>query len=521
MADHTDDTESPREPPSSGGDSVGYEFSRGAGPDLTGSVVSDPDVAVDPEREYGEPGTELPEDALPDAYRATFRHTNDAVFVVDVANDAVVDCNAAATDLVGFSRRELLSMPASDLHPHNFEEFREFADTVQAEGSATTDEITCYCRGGTILPATMSATVIEVDGRPHLLNHVRDRVDDTARAYHEALTAHSRDLVTVLARDGTVRYQGPSVESVLGLDPETLRSQPYLERVHHDDRSRVAELLEVAVHADNPATDRVEYRFGTADGSWVWLESAASHRPDSPVEGIVLNSREVTARKENQQQAGVLHRVLRHNLRNELTKILGFAETLRDADDESTASAADRIYQSAGRLESVTSYARLLNDIFESHRVEQRCHELDAIVRDTVADLEPEFPSATVDVDIRTDRPVDAAPRIDVAVEQLVENALEHAGDEPRVAVRLLPDEYDDSRLRLVVVDDGPGIPAQERQTLLEGEEQPLQHGSGLGLWLVNWIVTRSGGRITFGESDLGGSRVAVSLSVADENTTV
>ena len=489
-------------------------LSTGAGPALTDAVAADVDVEVDPDREFGEPGTTLPTEAVPAAYRATFQHTNDAVFVVDVAADRIVDCNAAATELVGFSRPELLSMPASTLHPHNFEAFQEFAETVREEGSATTDEVTCYCRGGTVLPATMSATVIEVDGRPHLVNHVRDRVDDAARAYHEALTAHSRDLVTVLARDGTVRYQGPSAESVLGLGPETLRSEPYLERVHRDDRSRLAALVETAARRADPDTDRVEYRFAAADGSWVWLESAASQRSDSPVDGIVLNSRAVTARKENEQRAGVLHRVLRHNLRNELAAILGFAAPLRTADDEAVADAAERIRESARRLEETTDYARLLDDIFESHRVEQRRHDLGAVVTDTVTELEPRY-DGTVDVSVTADRAVEAAPRIGVVVEQLVENALEHAGDAPQVAVRVTADEHDDARVRLVVADDGPGIPAQERRTLIEGEERPLQHGSGLGLWLVNWIVTRSGGRVSFDESTLGGSRVTVSLAAA------
>jgi len=40
----------------------------------------------------------------------------------------------------------------------------------------------------------------------------------------------------------------------------------------------------------------------------------------------------------------------------------------------------------------------------------------------------------------------------------------------------------------------------------------PKHHGSGLGLWLVKWIVDRSGGELAFEESDLGGNRVRIRL---------
>lgn len=68
----------------------------------------------------------------------------------------------------------------------------------------------------------------------------------------------------------------------------------------------------------------------------------------------------------------------------------------------------------------------------------------------------------------------------------------------------------------LRVADDGPGLPTMERLTLEEGRETPLRHGQGLGLWLVNWVVTRAGGELSVGERDGGGTVVEVRLPLAD-----
>ena len=67
-------------------------------------------------------------------FETVFQHANDAIFIVDVKNDDIVDCNPAAVDLVEYSREELMSMSASDLHPHNLQRFLDFTDTVFEQG---------------------------------------------------------------------------------------------------------------------------------------------------------------------------------------------------------------------------------------------------------------------------------------------------------------------------------------------------------------------------------------------------
>jgi signal transduction histidine kinase len=65
----------------------------------------------------------------------------------------------------------------------------------------------------------------------------------------------------------------------------------------------------------------------------------------------------------------------------------------------------------------------------------------------------------------------------------------------------------------LTVRDDGPGIPEQEWNVLrADGEINPLNHGTGLGLWFVNQVVRRSNGTMSFDTNDSGGTTVTVRL---------
>jgi K+-sensing histidine kinase KdpD len=68
----------------------------------------------------------------------------------------------------------------------------------------------------------------------------------------------------------------------------------------------------------------------------------------------------------------------------------------------------------------------------------------------------------------------------------------------------------------LDIADNGPGIPETEREVLTRGTETQLVHGSGIGLWIIHWVVTRYGGELSFEEREDGGSVVRLSLPAAD-----
>lgn len=92
------------------------------------------------------------------------------------------------------------------------------------------------------------------------------------------------------------------------------------------------------------------------------------------------------------------------------------------------------------------------------------------------------------------------------AITNLVDNARRHAG---RVALSALAV----GRSVLVLVDDdGPGIPAEKRESVFRPFESGASGGTGLGLTIARDIVRAHGGDITLEESPLGGLRARVRL---------
>ncbi|MDY7081802.1 MAG: ATP-binding protein, partial [Halobacteria archaeon] len=107
-----------------------------------------------------------------------------------------------------------------------------------------------------------------------------------------------------------------------------------------------------------------------------------------------------------------------------------------------------------------------------------------------------------------------ASPSIEDAVEELIENAIVHNdSDEARVKVSVLNDGTD-TRIR---VEDNASPINDDEINVLTGEHNidPLHHGSGLGLWLVNWAVRNSNGELYFDQKD-GGNVVTVRLESAE-----
>ena len=216
---------------------------------------------------------------------------------------------------------------------------------------------------------------------------------------------------------------------------------------------------------------------------------------------IVLQ--DITAERRREQRLAVLNRVLRHNLRNDLNVVQGYLDIATDRVDD-----ADL----RGMLETATRKTAGVIELGEKARsIENAMGDgaggttpvavrpfLDDICEDLTAGADAE-----IRIEVPTERSVHTDPSIlAVVLENLIENAVEHADtDAPVVAVRVGTAGSD---VAIEVEDNGPGVPDHELDVLDATEETALEHGSGLGLWIVKWGVASLGGTVEFDVSDAG-----------------
>lgn len=105
-----------------------------------------------------------------------------------------------------------------------------------------------------------------------------------------------RDVVVVIDDRGAVLYASPSVERVLGYDPEEVMGDGVLQYVHPDDRDHVEAALQATTSESDDVVEPVSYRVRHADGSWVPMETASAVRRDPETGGYALVVTDVSER---------------------------------------------------------------------------------------------------------------------------------------------------------------------------------------------------------------------------------
>ena len=119
----------------------------------------------------------------------------------------------------------------------------------------------------------------------------------TKEELFKALSEHTLDITTIAEADGTIRYESPSIQQIMGYHPSELEGKHFTDWVHPDDVSRVLIGFKDAI--DHPGSVRtIEFRFKHKDESYRHLESVGTNLLDNPVvHGLIINSRDITKRK--------------------------------------------------------------------------------------------------------------------------------------------------------------------------------------------------------------------------------
>jgi diguanylate cyclase (GGDEF)-like protein/PAS domain S-box-containing protein len=127
-----------------------------------------------------------------------------------------------------------------------------------------------------------------------------------SEARFRSLVAHSSDLITVLDAHGTVTYQSPSVERVLGYRADEIEGTFFARLLAETDRPRLAQIVAGVGEAyvgGGSETHVIECSLRHSNGTWLQFEVQHTDLlQDEHVRGVVLNSRDVSERKAFEDQ---------------------------------------------------------------------------------------------------------------------------------------------------------------------------------------------------------------------------
>jgi len=453
-------------------------------------------------------------------YETLFETVQDRVYVLDEERTIELVSDPLA-EVVGYGGDELEGEHVSTVVT---DETAKEIERLILDLLVTPDEVSSTCEGtllahdGSEIPVEIELSVLPYEGAfrgtAGVVRDISERRqrEEELRVFQRAITEAGIGLA-MYGADGRFEYLNDHYADLLGLSRGDLEGTPIWETTADIDPETFDTHWD-SVRADEPEIRETEHV--RCDGSTVPVETVTTAVDIDGTRHHILTVQEITDRRERRQQTQALHRIFRHNLRNDLTVVSGHANIL----------AEDLPPEFETNIETIVAKTKNLIDLTETATEARTVLEYDTsrepvdaagLIRERVVDLREQY-NATVEVDLSDKRHVWADLMLEVALEHLLTNAVEHNDSaSPRVWVRTSPASDRDDWIAIEVADNGPGVPDIERETLAAGHEGQIQHSVGLGLWIVRWIVSRYGGDLSFHDREPRGTRVRIALPAADE----
>lgn len=576
---------------------------------------------------------------MEDRLWAIAENTTDLLWMFTADWTELLFVNSAYEDIWGRSTDELRAEPRSfvqGIHPDDRDRVEEAMAQLSAGESVDLEyrvnETENFSRWVWVLGEPVFDDAGEVKWVVGFARDVTDRKEREQQLQrYKIYLDHINDLVTVFDTNGVIKYESPSVEDILGYEPDERVGEDGFEYVHPEDRDSLRSQFRASAESNSRSEPGPpEFRIQHRDGSWQWFEGRATFHTDEFVGAVIGTSRDITERKQREQELQELRERTEFALRetntaiwiwdadnsevqtlyNQIDEIVGhegeaiegvedFLQNAVHPDDRSKVAGAyerairgederlqidfrtnsevsDRRWiRAIGHLESDADsrvLVGLLLDITEQKRredqlekfasvvshdlrnplnvaqgrlefakeectsehhdaIESALDRMNRIIEDVlwlaregqvIGSVEPielsdALDSAWAMVADRSDSatlrfagdesqlpPVAADyDRLCQLLENVLANALEHAGDDVTVTAGVLGDGF-------YIEDDGPGIPEEHRADVFEPGYSSSTGGAGLGLNIVKQVADAHGWDIRVTDGSDGGVRFEI-----------
>jgi PAS domain S-box-containing protein len=481
----------------------------------------------------------------------SFRNAALCVAVGD-ENGRFLEANEAFLKLTGYTLEELRARDfVSITHPDDRLKHLHAGVSMTQDGQHAAVYEKRYVRkdGGTVWVRANVSVLARPGG--HTRRHLALCEDVTAarvaveqlrlsESRFRALIEGSLDLISVFRPDGTIVYESPAIQAMLGYTPEELLGQNAFDFIHPDDVGAVTGEIAAKLPIDG-ITARLVFRFLHKDGTWRYLEGTGRSLMNEPaVRGIVANCRDITeavemkrklrkavvqAREATELKSRFLAN-MSHEIRTPMNGVIGLAELLRD-----TRLTAEQREYVEGIQFSADVLLRVINDILDFSKIEAGKLEVDSVrfnLPETITGVAQIF--ATLCRTAALDFRCNVAPQIPTMVlgdslrlRQVMTNLLSNAVKfTPSGSVELTAwtsaTGDNKSMLHVSVRDTGIGIPPEHQRRLFasftQGDSSTTRTfgGAGLGLAICKQLLELMGGSIRLESTPGTGTNVSFDL---------
>lgn len=467
----------------------------------------------------------------PAYYRDIFDYASDAIFIHDYRSGAMIEVNAQACRLTGFSRDELLgcSVHSFSMADPRYDE-REALRRIHAvvdQGPQCFDWVLRH-KDGHHFPVEVDLKTLRIAGGLHVLAQFRDitkrklaeaRLIERERHFRTLIENASEGIV-IVSETGRVLYASPSIVNVLGYGEKRAFGRNAFDYIHYDDAAAVRAIVAGLAPGQGDSA-ALSYRILHADGSWRHHEATIKDlRHDSSASGFLVNFRDVSERIHAEAMAQQRQRLIEHlarvNTMGELASALAhelsqpFAGIVNYVGGSLARLQAGRLERDdlVAVLDRINAEARRAGQVIQSLRkfsqraeFSREVEDLNAIIGEIRPLIEMRAHESGARIVYRLDDALPAAPCDRVLVEQvllnIIFNAIEALAPMPPAQRRITLHTFAvGGFVQVAVEDSGPGLPVANPDKLFEAFFSTKKDGLGVGLALCRSIIDSHGGHV-------------------------
>ncbi|MCW4046185.1 MAG: PAS domain S-box protein [Candidatus Bathyarchaeota archaeon] len=455
-------------------------------------------------------------------YRKLFEEAMDAIFVADAETGILVDCNRAATVLVGRPKSELIGMHQRLLHPEeNAGKFSKSFEQHLREKEGDVIEGRIVTKNGEIRDVAIKGNLIEIRGKKMLQGIFRDITENKKSLERVNFQARMLNAVgqAIIATDmnGTITYWNLAAERLYGWSEAEVLGRNIIDITPAEtSREQAKNILNRLTAGESWSGEILAKR---RDGTvfQVIVTDAPIANDKGELIGIVGISTDITEQKwmqevleqaiakvaELNEKLRVVGGLTRHDVRNKLSALNGRLYLLKKRCGDNV-----EAQQQITEMESISKQIlRILE--FEKVYVQVGAEELGYV------DVESQlYEAASLFSDLQGIRLVNDCRGLVVLADSLlrqlfynlIDNTLKYG---EKTSVIRVYYEVDKDQLRLVYEDDGVGIPDDVRVNLFR---EGYGKGTGYGLYLIQRICEAYGWSIQETGSQGQGARFTMTV---------